>query len=178
LNKVFAQNKTFIMVVLFSGLLFSVGMVLAYVFWLSGSALDEGYDPENLLLSEEEVVKKPSFNELTSTFLFQGERVFNLKADKDTSVNYLKIQNIELICFKKVPGIKKPMERIEGYKNRLREQVSIFFQGVNAQDIVRPEGRESMKMELLHQMNQVINNIEGTESDWIYDIIIENWLYG
>jgi flagellar basal body-associated protein FliL len=159
------------------GILFSVGLVLGFVFWIGGGELNEEAMKNPFYQAQQSIRPRPSYRELSPMYLFEEKRVFNLKRQKDSDVTMLQIDNIEMICFNTVPGIKNPVQVVELYKNQIRELVSIYFQGVSPTTIIPPEGREGAKLELLKKINDLLQINEETDSDLIYNIIIENWIY-
>jgi len=160
-----------------SGIVFSVSLVLGFVFLMGGGEVDQEMLNSFYLQEQPSIRPRPTYKELSSIYLFDEKKVFNLKQKKDIDVRMLQIENIEMVCFNSVPGMKNPLEVVGIYQNQLRELVSVYFQGVNPADVISPEGRENTKVELVKRMNHLLQTYEETDSDLIYNIIIENWIY-
>lgn len=162
---------------LLASVIISTIAVLSFV-WFSGGDFEGEFDFEVEEIDSLEALRpKPSADELQSVMLFETERMFRLKKVPDVEVEFVQIPQIEMRCFKSVPEIKDPVDKINVYANQLREFISIHFQGVHPDDAVSPQGRETIKLELLKGMNKVLKINLDTDSDLIYSLIIEGWMY-
>ncbi len=171
------KKVKFVLIFLVAGVMFSAGSVLSFV-WFSGGDIDDEFDFEAEEINPLEALRpKPSYDDLQSIMLFEEERMYSLKKTPEVDVELVQIPQIEMLCFKDVPGIKDPVEKINSYSNQLREFISVHFQGVHPDDVINPEGRERIKLELLKGMNEVLKINLDTDSDLIYNLVIEGWMY-
>lgn len=158
-----------------AGVIFSLGAVVLFV-WLTGGEFEEAFKYEEMD-SSSYLRPRPERDELESIMLFEQERMFPLKKTSDVDVAFVQIPQIEMLCFRAVPRVKNPLENIKDYSNQLREYVSIYLQDVHPNEVISSEGREHIKVELLKGMNEVLKNHIDTESDLIYNLVIESWIY-
>ena len=171
------KKVRFVLIFLIASVIISTTAVLSFV-WFSGGDYEGEFDFEIQEIDPLEVLRpKPSADELQSVMLFETERMFRLKKVPEVDVEYVQIPQIEMRCFKSVPGIKDPVSKINAYSNQLREFISVHFQGVHPNDAISPEGRESIKRDLLKGMNEVLKINLDTDSDLIYNLVIESWIY-
>ena len=163
----------FVLMFLIAGVIFSAGAVLSLV-WFGGGmgGNNTGYVDPSVAIRP-----IPDIDHLESVLLFEEERMFRLKNAPEVGVDFVQIPQIEMLCFKAVPGIKDPVGKINAYSNQLREFISVHFQGVHPDDAISPEGRESIKRDLLKGMNEVLKINLDTDSDLIYNLVIESWIY-
>lgn len=179
MKELFKKSKLMLIILLTSLVVFTTAIVVGLVIWLAGGDVSQE-DPayQAFLAFEKEKRPKPKLEDLASVSLFDASSMFNLGNDADSGIKILKIDNVLMYCYQEVPEVKEPLMVIDMYKIPLRELVSLHFQGVSIESITSPEGREGVKTQLLQKMNNLIKTNEEIDSDLIFNIVIENWVYG
>lgn len=165
------KSNFFILIAVIAFLSFTLAMLMGYIFFV-GNKGDKPVD----LGENEKIIVVPKDEELDFENLFEGRTFFNLNRSSEGQNHVIQV-TLKMEYFKKVDGIRNPLEKIQLNKSRLRELVGSYFMSLTIDDVNTPQGRDTIRKELIVKMNELLLANEETNNSIIYNIVFEEWLY-
>lgn len=158
-----------VLLVIIAFLSLTITALAVYVF-LGGNSHDKGQSVQT-----EQGVTRPADDHFVSKKLFE-DKVMNLASENANQRPVIQI-NAGIIYYKKVEGVKNVEEKITFYEPEIKELFSVYFQKLTVQEAMKPEARTKAKEELKEAINELLNQSERSKKEFIYNVIMEDWVY-
>ncbi|OGO80551.1 MAG: hypothetical protein A2Y21_00700 [Clostridiales bacterium GWC2_40_7] len=169
-----SKGTFFILIIVVAVLTLTLAALAGYLFLVQGTP-----GAKSAQTQETEAVKEiPKEADLTIIELYEGgKKYFNLKNDDD-KIAVIQV-NIALKHFNEIKENKKikVAEKMQANVLEIKELVSTYFMQVTLEDVKHSDAKEKAKVELKKQINELLNEGEKEPYEFVYKVIIDEWLY-
>ena len=173
-NYLESKGTFFILIIVVAVLTLTLAALAGYLFLVQGTP-----GAKSAQTQETEAVKEiPKEADLTIIELYEGgKKYFNLKNDDD-KIAVIQV-NIALKHFNEIKENKKikVAEKMQANVLEIKELVSTYFMQVTLEDVKHSDAKEKAKVELKKQINELLNEGEKEPYEFVYKVIIDEWLY-
>ena len=178
-NYLESKGTFFILIIVVAVLTLTLAALAGYLFLVQGTP-----GAKSAQTQETEAVKEiPKEADLTIIELYEGgKKYFNLKNDDD-KIAVIQV-NIALKHFKEIKENKKikvaekmVTEKMQANVLEIKELISTYFMHVTLEDVKHSDAKEKAKTELKKQINELLNEGEKEPYEFVYKVIIDEWLY-
>ena len=168
-----SKGTFFILIIVVAVLALTLAALAGYLFLVQGTP---GAKTANTHATEVKVV--PKEEDLAVLELYEGKKYFNLKNEDPKKIAIIQV-DIALKYFVAIKEDKKlkVLEKIESNVLEIKELISTYFLRVTFDDVKLPDAKEKAKVELKKQINDLLNEGEKEAHEYVYKVIIVDWLY-
>lgn len=172
-----AKGTFFILIIVVAVLTLTLAALAGYIFLVQGNPANAGGKTSEA--GAHEKVELPKDEELETLELYDGKQYFNLKNENDSTAIAILQVDIALqfhIAFK---DDKKLIvsEKMEKNIFEIREIVGSYFMDVTREEAKKQETKEKAKEDLKKKINELLNEGEEKTHEYVYKVILSNWLY-
>lgn len=120
----------------------------------------------------------PKEEDLSILELYEGKKYFNLKNDDPKKIAIIQV-NVALKYFNAINGEKKIKveEKIAVNVLEIKELIGTYFMHVTLEDVKHTDAKEKAKSELKKQINELLNAGEKEVHEYVYKVIMDEWLF-
>ncbi len=169
-----SKGTFFILIIVVAILTLTLAALAGYLF------LVQGTPSSKVAATGTAAVKEvPKESELSIFELYEGgKKYFNLKNDDDKKIAIIQV-NVALKYFNEIKDDKKikVAEKVESNALEIKELVSTYFMHVTLEDVKLSDAKEKAKAELKKQINDLLSEDEKEAHEFVYKVIIDEWLY-
>ncbi|NJD02752.1 MAG: flagellar basal body-associated protein FliL [Ruminiclostridium sp.] len=168
-----SKGTFFILIIVIAVLTLTLAALAGYIFLVQGTP---GTRTADTRADVEKVVPKDA--ELETLELYEGKKYFNLKNEDPKKIAIIQV-NVGLKYFIEIKDNKKlkVLEKIESNIMEIREIISSYFLHVSLEDVKLIDAKEKAKTELKKQINELLNEGEKEVHEYVYRVIIDEWLF-
>lgn len=168
-----SKGTFFILIIVVAVLTLTLAALAGYLFLVQGTDGGKAADNQGTVVKE-----VPKEEDLSTKELYDGKKYFNLKSEDPERTAIIQVD----IAFKYFNEIKddkkiKVAEKVDFYLWDIKELVSTYFMNVTMEDVKLPDAREKAKEELKKQINDLLNEGSKVKHEYVYKVIIGEWLY-
>jgi len=168
-----SKGTFFILIIVVAVLTLTLAALAGYLFLVQGTPGAKTTDT-----NKAEVKDLPKDEELETLELYEGKKYFNLKNEDPKKIAIIQV-NVGLKYFIQIKENKKlkVLEEIDSNLMEIREIVSSYFLHVTLDDVKLVDAKEKAKAELKKQINELLNEGEKEVHEYVYKVIIDEWLF-
>lgn len=172
-----SKGTFFILIIVVAVLALTLAAAVGYIFLVQGnSANNAKANVEQNTANSKEV---PKDEELESIPVYDGKQYFNLKSDAESKTIAILQVDISLKYFIAFKNDKKLIvsEKLDKNILKIRELIGNYFMEVTLDEAKQKDTKMKAKEELKKQINEMLNEGAEKQHEFVYEVILSNWLY-
>ncbi len=168
-----SKGTFFILIIVVAVLTLTLAALAGYLFLVQGTPRNNA-----AAASSAEVKEVPKDEDLAVLELYDGKKYFNLKNDDPKKIAIIQV-NVALQYFIKIKDDKKiKVEgKIAANELEIKELIGTYFLNVSLDDVKQVDSKEKAKTELKNQINALLNEGEKEPHEYVYKVIMDEWLF-
>ncbi|MCX7747004.1 MAG: flagellar basal body-associated FliL family protein [Clostridia bacterium] len=165
------KGNFFVLLFIVAFLALALAMLAGYVFFVGNSPTTPADSH-----GTGTVVDKPEIDELDKTKLFEGKKIFNLKTMDSKQIAVAQV-SIEIQSYKKVDGIKKPLEKVIAYDSEIKELITKYFLDMTLEEAKKSETIKKTSEHLKDKINELLlEDVKNKGNKIVYNVVFDEWL--